>query len=235
MNGYILISRSLVESSIWDKPPLYIKLWVWLLCRAQYSDYKSLKRGQLWTTYGEMREAMSWYVGARKVTPSKDEIYRILNFLASPENASNATPNTTPNATMIEKSKATRGVLITICNYNVYQDPKKYERDELSTGERDTERGSKTIRTTTGQMKNVKNINKDDETFEAKSFLDILSDEDVENLDQRYEKFDELINMIDDQVVDLSIINKPYSYLCRVADNQGWPKKRRLTSWFKTI
>lgn len=128
MNGYILESRSILNSAIWKMPPLYFKVWHFLLLKAQYTDYKGLKRGQLYTSIGEIREACSYYVGFRKETPTRKEIWSILEWLRSPHEE-DAERNTKGNneRNMIVTTKATHGILVTICNFNVYQDPNFYE------------------------------------------------------------------------------------------------------------
>lgn len=142
-NTYILISRKLIESDIFSKPPLYLKLWMWLLVQANFADNNGLKRGQVRTTYDEMREAMSYYVGFRKVKPSKSEVFRALEYMR------NAGRNTeTP---MIETAKTTRHILVTICNYNDYQDPKLYERNDEDT-----------VNETSESLRPVTRINKKD-------------------------------------------------------------------------
>lgn len=52
-----------------------------------------------------------------------------------------------------------------------------------------------------------------------------LSDKDWEKLDNRYENIVDLIDMIDNQVVDLESIKKPYNYICAIADKQNWERK----------
>ena len=137
MGGYILISRKLIESEIWNKPPLYVKVWLYLLIRAQHSDYKDLKRGQLWTSIDEIREACSYNVGFRKVTPTKKEVWSILEFLRNPKNGNNLRNpyEGTAKETMVETTKGTHGILVTICNYNVYQTPKNYEGNDEGNNE----------------------------------------------------------------------------------------------------
>lgn len=49
-DGYIMIDRGIVESEIWNKPPLYIKVWLLLIIKAQHAGYKGLRRGQLRVT-----------------------------------------------------------------------------------------------------------------------------------------------------------------------------------------
>lgn len=175
MNGYILISRSIVESRIWDKPPLYLKLWIWILSNAQYQTYKGMSRGQLWTTYNEMIEAMSWHVGFRKVSPSRSDIYKILEFMRSHESDNESDNESDTKDTMIETMKATRGILITICNFNDYQDPKFYERDNEGDDERTTKDTMKELRKVTGQMKHKKQKNtNNNNTYIAPTLDDVI-------------------------------------------------------------
>jgi hypothetical protein len=112
--GYVLKARKILESKIMNKPPLYSKLWDWMLLKANHVDgYKGLKRGQFFTKISDMQEAMSWYAGWRKITPSRDEIRNCYEAFRE--------------ATMITTAKTTRGFKITICNYDKYQNPENYE------------------------------------------------------------------------------------------------------------
>jgi hypothetical protein len=111
--GYILLARKIFESVLMDKPPLWLALWVWMLCRANFKDRDKLKRGQFVTTILEMQEAMSYQIGYRKKTPTRDQIRNAYEAFVK--------------ATMITTTKTTRGMIITICNYNIYQNPKNYE------------------------------------------------------------------------------------------------------------
>ena len=127
MNGYILESKSILESEIWKKPPLYFKVWHYLLLKAQFSDKGNLKRGQIFTSINEIAEACSYYVGFRKVTPTRKEIWSILEFLRNPDEGDN---ERNEKGTMVETMKVTHGIVVTICNYNKYQDPKSYEGND---------------------------------------------------------------------------------------------------------
>ena len=127
MNGYILISRKIVESEIWSKPPLYLKVWVWLLCKAQFKDYKNLKRGQVKTSVKEIQEACAHYSGYRKEVPTSRQIRTILEWLRNPHGCNNGCNcGSNDGSNMIETAGVTHGVVITICNFNDYQDPKFY-------------------------------------------------------------------------------------------------------------
>ena len=121
--GYILLARKITESGIMDKPPLYFKLWVWMLEQANHTNgYKGLKRGQFFTTIEDMREAMSWRVGYRKVTPSRKEIRSAYEWFSRKSDESPTKGH------MIDTTKGTHGMLITILNYDFYQNSKNYER-----------------------------------------------------------------------------------------------------------
>lgn len=157
--GYIFLSRKIIESEIWQKPPLYIKVWVYLLSKAQHKDYKNLKRGQLWTSIPEIQEACSWYVGFRKETPSKDQIYRIIDWLRKSYEQADEEGTTT---SMITTTKATQGMLINIVNYDIYQSSENYERNAEQSNEKEmnatrTQRDANNINKNDKKEKNEKN------------------------------------------------------------------------------
>lgn len=119
--GYILLSRKILENDIMSKPPLYLKLWIWLLLQAKFT---TKNRGSIKTSIPEIQEAMSYYVGFRKITPSKRQISSALSFLRKPYEGF---MNGTTQVPMIVTTKVTHGILVNICNYSKYQDPKNYE------------------------------------------------------------------------------------------------------------
>lgn len=167
--GYFIIARKTLESEIWHKPPLYFKVWCYLLARANWDDFGNLKRGQLFTSLEEIAEDNCWYVGYRKEVPSKSQIYTILEWLRNSREA-NDEPNFESNdtATMITTTKATRGIIINIVKYSVYQDPKHYEsnsdtNDEDSTNqitrEQRSDKGSNTKKEEDKEVKEYKELN----------------------------------------------------------------------------
>jgi hypothetical protein len=170
--GYIIVSRKIVESEIWAKPPLYLKVWIYLLTLAQHSDYKKLKRGQLFTSIPEIIEACKWRVGARVERPSRDQIYQILDWLRKRYEGGHES-NT--KATMITTTKATQGLLINIDNYNYYQNPNNYESNDESNGENATkavreQRQPDNINKNVKNDKNDKNDNKNNIPLEISNF-----------------------------------------------------------------
>lgn len=164
--GYIMLSRKMIESEIWDKPPLYIKIWIYLLTKAQHGDYKNLERGQLRTSIPEIIEDCSWLVGYRKVKPTKDQVYQVIDWLRKSCESTNESNN---NPTMISTTKATQGLLVNICNYSFYQDPKNYESNNETDNENDT-KATRKQQQPDNINKNVKNDknNKKENTSRSK-------------------------------------------------------------------
>lgn len=149
--GYIMIDRGIVESEIWNKPPLYIKVWLLLIIKAQHADYKGLRRGQLRITIDEIREACAWRVGWRKEKPTEKQIRDILQWLRNPHDGQHEGKD---EGQMVVTRRGTHGTLVTICNYNVYQDPQLYEGRY--------EGHAKVTTKVTGRSEQGRNTNKND-------------------------------------------------------------------------
>jgi hypothetical protein len=166
--GYILLSRKLIESEIWDKPPLYIKIWIYLLSKAQHRPYKGLDKGQLWVSIPEIREKCSWQIGYRKVKPTKDQVFQVIEWLRNPtgKNSRSGCAHVCEHdtkATMITTTKATQGMLVNIDNYCFYQDPKNYESNDEGNDEKATK--------ATSEQQQPDNINKNDKNVKNEKEL----------------------------------------------------------------
>jgi len=115
--GYYLKARKIQNSAIQKQPPHVREIWDWLLKEANHKDKEyngfMIKRGQLFRTYDEIREGLHWMIGYRKMMYTKDHTKKAMKFLRKHQ--------------MIATKKALGGVLITILNYNYYQNPKNYE------------------------------------------------------------------------------------------------------------
>lgn len=138
--GYYIVARKTLESEIWRKPPLYWKVWSYLLAKANWDDFGNLKRGQFFTTLDEIAEGNHWYIGYRKVVPKKSQIFDVLEWLrtfheGSHESNGESNDESNDKQTMITTTKATRGILINIVKYGIYQDPKYYESNNESNNE----------------------------------------------------------------------------------------------------
>lgn len=203
--GYIIIARSIVESEVWKKPPLYLKVWLYLLHTAQFKPYKNLKKGQLFVTIKDIQEGCSWFVGCRKSTATKDQIFQILDWMRKP---SVSHMKATTKATMITTTKATHGILITIDNYCVYQNPKLYESND----EGNTENDTKAI----GEQRTTNNINKEGSKKVKNDKKDVYgSFQNVFLFPQEYEK---LLN-------EFSCTNEAVEFLSQYIEEKGYKSK----------
>lgn len=130
MEGYIKISRRLLSSDIWFKPPLYLKVWIYLLHQAAFKSYNGLARGQLVTSIPKIQEALSYKDGAITRKPSYEEIRSVIRYMRKKPTKSTlptrcpfsgpcGDPDETP---MISTRKITGGLLVTIEKYGEYQD-----------------------------------------------------------------------------------------------------------------
>ena len=129
--GYIMLARKTLDSGIMKKPPLYLKIWTWMLLKATRNQYGDLEPGQFRASIADIQDATSYYVGYRKVRPTEKEVRRALDWLRCPHERE-------AKGAMIGATKGARKMLITIYNYEYYQSPKNYEgrnegRNEKST------------------------------------------------------------------------------------------------------
>lgn len=119
--GFVLKPRSIKDSWIAHAAPVVREVWDWLIMNANYKATKyngfTVERGQIFCSYMDIREALSWMVGYRKEMYSENQMKHAMKQLASHG--------------MIQPTKQPRGMMITICNYSKYQDSSNYE----STGE----------------------------------------------------------------------------------------------------
>jgi len=119
--GYILQPRKFCESSVSGMPPVTREVWLYLLRKVNYYDNSrtNIKRGSGFFTYSDIINDLCWYAGYRKITYKKNDIAKSLRRLRE--------------STAIATTKETRGIIVTICNFELYQDPKNYESTNEST------------------------------------------------------------------------------------------------------
>ncbi|GGH46050.1 hypothetical protein GCM10008014_08470 [Paenibacillus silvae] len=184
MDGWIRLHRKIIESAIWDKPPLYIKVWMFLLISAQHSQYKGLQRGQMSLSIPDIIEGCKWRVGARTVRPTKDQVYQVIDWLRKPNEGGH---ESNAKATMITTTKATHGMLIEVVNYAVYQDSESDESNDESNDEKETKPARKQ-RQPNNINKNVKNDNNVKNEKDKKSVPKIQFAEFVSMTQSEYDK-----------------------------------------------
>lgn len=146
--------RIIQESDIAVAPPHVREIWNYLLREANSQDKKygghEIKRGQLFRTYDDIREGTKWFIGWRKMMYNENQTKKAMKFLR--------------DTGRIATRKEPGGVLITICKYDFYQDPKNYERTKERTTERTNDElsGNQTGTTYNKNDKNGKNGKKED-------------------------------------------------------------------------
>ena len=112
--GYILLARKVLDSELMDKPPHFLKLWLWLLSKAFWKDGYELKRGQLLTSIGEMQDVGRYKKGNQMVGRlTQDQVRAAYGYFSK--------------ANMISIANPTKKILITITNFDSYQNPSNYE------------------------------------------------------------------------------------------------------------
>ena len=151
--GYVLQPRIFDKSEASKMSPVTRELWFYLLRNVNHSDNGKFKRGQGFFQFSDIQEDLHWYVGYRKMMYSKPQLTKALRRLCE--------------GNMTATAKATRGIIITVLNYSIYQDPKNYEgNDEGSTKKQRRDFGGNTINKNGKNEKNVK------EEIYTSNFLD---------------------------------------------------------------
>ena len=133
--GSFLWARTIFQSAIWNKHPQYFRLFFWLVGNANHNDgypFKGhvLMRGQLITTYSTIADALSYCFNNAILKPSIKEIRIILSWLQS-EGMITVKPLTDGASTSKGRppnlTRAYLGLLITVINYDPYQDFQSYK------------------------------------------------------------------------------------------------------------
>ena len=103
--GYVKQWRKETDSDIWDMPPLFYKVWRYLLMEADRNT------GVLTISGPQLAEYVQWTENKAIVRPDRKTIARILHYLES----------TGSLVTEISGNSSRRFYRITICNWSTYQ------------------------------------------------------------------------------------------------------------------
>jgi len=154
--GYILQPRKIDESEIVNCPPHVREIWHYLLRKANHADKihkgNTIKRGQLLTSYKQIINDLSWYVGYRKESYKKHHCEIAMKVLTKEQ--------------MITTTKTTRGMILTVCNYDYYQNPNNYENDSDSYN-----KATAKLQSNDTINKNEKNVKNDNIKLHSENFL----------------------------------------------------------------
>jgi len=125
--GFIFLAKKILESDIWrDKPAWWLKVWLYLLIKVNYADdkpHRKFKRGQGFFRAEDIKNECSLHDIEVKT------IHNLIKWLKS--------------TTQITTQKTTRGMVITICNYEKYQDLDVYTNDTENDTENEKEKKQK--------------------------------------------------------------------------------------------
>lgn len=107
--GYILLSRNIIESQIWQKPPEYLKIWIYILSRVNWKKSKNNDIGEDLFNFRQEK------IPGVKLT----QVYDFLRWARI--------ANSRDLTTQITTQKTTRGIRIKVTKYAYYQDVKNYQ------------------------------------------------------------------------------------------------------------
>ncbi|NLG26244.1 MAG: hypothetical protein GX558_12870 [Clostridiales bacterium] len=168
--GYFVIARTLFDSAVMDWPPVWFKLWIWLIGKANHADTRQggtiYRRGEVLTSYKELMDIGSYKVGWRLVRPSKTMIRDFCEALRE--------------ATMATTRKTTRGFFIKLEKYDLYQNPASYE--DYNEKSMKTTRRPQTDPTINKNDKNDKNV-----LISPYPLLSSIGRAEMEQISQRYQ------------------------------------------------
>jgi len=105
--GFILLSRKILCSEIWRKPPEYLKIFLYILLKVNHKD-GLFPRGSNFFNFSEEKP--------NGVTIN--QIYKFLSWAKSEK------------VRILATQKTTRGVVIKVNNYEHYQTADNYERQD---------------------------------------------------------------------------------------------------------
>lgn len=115
---YFILSREIFESAIWLDNPHVLKLFVYLVGNARYQKKPKkyplfeVNRGEFLTSLRDLAEANEYIEGGRVQRWSPAKVSRMIKVLEDQE--------------YIKILADTFGTHISICNYELYQNPKRY-------------------------------------------------------------------------------------------------------------
>lgn len=107
-DGYILLARNIIDSEIWQKPPAYLKIWVYILSKVCWKETRKNPVGQ--ELFNFRQEKIPGV--------TLNQIYEFLRWAK--------TLNPRDLTTQITTQKTTRGIYIKVTKYEYYQDPNNY-------------------------------------------------------------------------------------------------------------
>lgn len=172
MDGWIKLHRKIIDSDIYQMPPLYMRVFLRLILEANHQDNeipyrekgqsvvgkKLIKRGERLTSVRDICKWVAWYERGKLKEPNPKTVQEILDWLE--EN----------NMIEIYGTKGNRKEThYKIVNYDIYQDKEDDKETEKKQSGNSQETEKKQSLDINKNDKNDKNINKEGENPKAKS------------------------------------------------------------------
>lgn len=105
--GYILLSRQILKSDIWKKPPEYLKIFLYILLKVNHQNALYPRGCNFFNFSDEKPDGVS-----------KNQIYEFLRWSKHPK------------VGILTTQKTTRGIIIQVNNYNKYQSSENYKSQD---------------------------------------------------------------------------------------------------------
>lgn len=134
-NWAIQISRSIYDSDIWHKPSDWLKIWIYILWNVNYWDTNQFKR---WSNF------FKYEIIALECWCSINTVNKCIKFLKE--------------AGQVQNIKSSRGAILSVINYDKYQDLSNYGRTEAGQRQNKSRTSTNTIKEEGKERKEKKNI-----------------------------------------------------------------------------
>ncbi len=125
IESYFILSRKIFESAIWRDNPSLLKLFIWIIGNARYDKTPkkypgvTIQRGELVTSLANIAESNEYTYRNSVRRWSRSYVSKMLVRLETEE--------------YIVLCEDTYGTHIKVCNYNIYQEQKRYVENRKRT------------------------------------------------------------------------------------------------------
>ena len=215
-NGYVKLHRKLFEWEWWDDINTF-RLFVTILLMVNWKPKKwrgrSIPRGSCWTSIPDLAQK-----SGLTYQQTRTSYFKLIS-----------TGEITDKVT-------SRGRLVTVANYDVYQLDEQKATNKITDKNADNQQ---TINqqinrqsTTTEEHKELKNykelkeLQQESRRFERIDINDLLSVEDIAALGKRYERVNDLLDEVEADInAKGKTVRYPFRYVNGYARNKEWPRK----------
>jgi len=111
-DGFVFLARIIQEAPIWTtKPAWWFKVWAYILMKTNHKDNKLFKRGSNFFNRGKIYDDCCLMMDNVKIK----SIDNVIRYLKTSE--------------MVTTRRTTRGFIVTVLNYDRYNDADNYSND----------------------------------------------------------------------------------------------------------